>query len=439
MRPALVVCLLAAPCGPLASAAGPPSLSTTATLEWAIGTSGEAQKLELEVVPTVEVPLPARFELTGIGRFRADAYDRLAPGGPQQAEVASMSRVWELGDRVELELRELFVEGPIGDTWLRLGKQQVVWGQADGLKVLDVVDPQDFREFILPDFDDSRIPLWTANAEIPLGPTSLQLLWIPDTSAHEIPRTDALFAFTAPQLVGPPAPPGVPVRVRAPDRPSAGFGNSDAGARLSGHFRGWDLTANYLWHWEDAPILRRSVAIEAGAPYVTVEPDYARAQVVGGTASNAFGNLTVRGELAFTTPRWLPSEDETDRDGVVRTHTLDAVLGFDWYGFDETLVSVQLFPSWLTRDADGLLRDRLEANVTLLVRREFRHDALVAEAIWIQNVNRGDGLLRPKLKLEVRDELWVWVGVDWFYGTRQGVFGEFDRRDRAVVGVEWGI
>jgi hypothetical protein len=423
---------------PAARGAGP-SLSTKAELEWAIETgSGRAQKLELQVEPQLDLGLPEGFDLTAIGRLRADAYDRLAPGGAQQAEIWTPTRRLELGDRVELELRELYLEGKVGSAWLRMGKQQVVWGQADGLKVLDVVDPQDFREFILPDFDESRIPLWTANLEVPIGPTSLQLLWIPDPTVHDLPRRDAVFAFRSPQLIGPPAPSGLPVHIDAPDHPS-GLDASDAGARLAGRWRGWDLTANYLYHYDDVPVLRRSLAFRPSGPIGVVDPDYERAHVVGGTASNAFGQLTVRGELAYTTPRWFPSQDDEDPDGVVEADEIGAVLGLDWYGFEDALVSLQVFPSWIPDSAPGLIRDRVDVNLTLLGRRTFRNEALIVEAIWLHNLNQGDGLVRPQVRYELRDELWVWAGLDWFYGTEDGIFGEFDARDRAVVGFEVGF
>lgn len=434
LRPAAV--LLA--CATLAAPAlgERPRVTTTIEGEWAIETgSGRAQKLETRVRSQLDQRLPGGFQLTAIGRLHADAYDRLAPGGPSQSELWAPSRRLEFGDRVDAELRELYVEGRLGPAWLRIGKQQVVWGQADGLKVLDVVDPQDFREFILDDFDQSRIPLWTANVEVPVGGATLQLLWIPDPSTHDVPRPDAVFAFHAPRLVGPRPPPGIAVHVRAPERPDA-FRGSDLGARLAGRLGDWDLSANYLWHYDDVPVLRRSLR---GPAQVEVSPEYERAHVLGITASNAFGDLTVRLEAAYTRPRWQPTDDPGDPDGVVRSDELGAVLGLDWYGFRDTVLSLQLFPSFLPDDEPGLLRDRLDTNVTFLARRSFRNEQLVAEAIWLHNLDQGDGTIRPELRYELRDGLWVWAGLDWFYGTRDGLFGQFDARDRALLGFEWGL
>ncbi|MBL4774166.1 MAG: hypothetical protein JKX98_11455 [Alcanivoracaceae bacterium] len=55
----------------------------------------------------------------------------------------------------------------------------MVWRQTHEPKVLNVVNPQSFREFILDYFEDSRIPIWMLNVEIPIAEEgSLSLSWI---------------------------------------------------------------------------------------------------------------------------------------------------------------------------------------------------------------------------------------------------------------------
>ena len=62
-------------------------------------------------------------------------------------------------------LRELYVDTTAGDWDLRLGKQQVVWGTADGIKLLDMVNPTDWYEFNQNAPADARIPVFMVNAE----------------------------------------------------------------------------------------------------------------------------------------------------------------------------------------------------------------------------------------------------------------------------------
>ena len=396
------------------------------------------QKAEVLFMPELEIALSHGLDLTAIGRLRSDAFDKLEPGDGAQSEVAHFSRHAVLGDRIDFELREFYLETTVGRSFLTLGKQQIVWGKADGLKVLDVVNPQDFREFILDDFDESRIPLWAVNAEIPVGAFVAQLLWISERTYHDIPEAGAAFAFTAPAL-GPVAPPGIPVELQQVKRPHRFFADSDAGIRLSTFWKGWDLTINYFYHYQDIPVLFRSVAISDGKPLITIRPRYKRSHLMGGTFSNAFGPLTVRGEIGYSTNRFFATADLQNSDGVEESGELAYVLGFDWFGVSETLISLQLFQNWVTGNFPGLIRDRFDTKLSLLLQRDFLRERLKMETLWVQNVNQGDGMLRPMISYELYDNVKLWTGFDLFYGSRHGLFGQFDRNDRLAFGVEWGI
>ncbi len=406
-------------------------------LEYAHGWNEGVQKLELELTPELEIDLPFDATLTAIARARADGWDELEPGEPDQETRADVSRRGFAGDRLEAELRELTLSGDLGPLHYILGKQQIVWGQSDGLKVLDVVNPQSFREFILPDFDDSRIPLWSVNLEAAVGDWSLQAVWIPDRTYHEFVEagSNGIFEFSSPEIV-PVAPPGVAGEFRDPDRPGSFFEDSDAGARLSGFLFGWDLTLNYLYHYYDIPAFTTEVELRDTGPVAVVSPEYKRTHLVGATASNAFGDLTVRSELAFSSDRYFT----TDRgDGVAESEEILYVVGLDWYGFRDALVSFQVFQSILTQTNSGLERDRVDTVLTLYLQKRLLRDTLLLEMIWLWNENHGDGLVRPRVTYDWNDQLSSWVGVDFFYGSRFGPFGQFDEADRVVVGMQWSI
>ena len=62
-------------------------------------------------------------------------------------------------------LREAYIDVEYDDWSARLGKQQVVWGTADGIKLLDFINPTDFSELSQNSNEDARIPIWMINAE----------------------------------------------------------------------------------------------------------------------------------------------------------------------------------------------------------------------------------------------------------------------------------
>ena len=121
------------------------------------------------------------------GRVRIDLDDQIDEGRVNNDSRSTQSRRFGVGDHIDAELREAYADFAIGRTQLRVGKQQVVWGQADGLRVLDMINPLSYREFILGDFEDRRIPLWMVNAEVPVGDVVLQGLLIPDQTYDDLP------------------------------------------------------------------------------------------------------------------------------------------------------------------------------------------------------------------------------------------------------------
>ncbi|MES9994292.1 MAG: RNA polymerase-associated protein rapA [Candidatus Thiodiazotropha sp.] len=84
-------------------------------------------------------------------------------------------------------VRELYVDTSLFDWDLRLGKQQVVWGTADGIKLLDIINPTDFRELNQNAMEDSRIPIWMINAERNIGDNSNIQLIVSQVEENKIP------------------------------------------------------------------------------------------------------------------------------------------------------------------------------------------------------------------------------------------------------------
>jgi len=62
-------------------------------------------------------------------------------------------------------LREAYIDADVKGVSIRAGKQQVVWGTADGMKLLDAINPTDYSEMAQNQMEDSRIPVWMINAE----------------------------------------------------------------------------------------------------------------------------------------------------------------------------------------------------------------------------------------------------------------------------------
>jgi len=398
------------------------TLNTRIESEWALLTNdASTQKFQLMIEPELETKTGEDTSITTIVRLRTDARDNLSPGDHSQAE-----------------LREFYLDTYIKDSIVILGKQQVVWGKSDGLKVLDIVNPQDFREYILDDFDQSRIPLWTVNTEIPVNDVTIQLLLIPDQTYHEFATPGSSYQFTSPIII-PATPAGINVQIKPAITPDKTLQDADAGFRLSTFTQGWDLTLNYLYHYDDTPVLFRTINSTAAGPNISITPKYKRTHLIGGTFSTTYGNLTLRGEVGYLTDKYISTTNLTDTDGVVKTGELKYVLGFDWYGFTDTLLSTQIFQTYINNHEAGMIQAKLNTQLTFLIKQEYMNETLHVEILILQDINYEDGLLRPKLTYEYNDEINIYAGADIFYGNKKGLFGQFKETDRIVSGIVVGF
>lgn len=86
-----------------------------------------------------------------------------------------------------------------------------------------------------------------------------------------------------------------------------------------------------------------------------------------------------------------------------------------------------------------MIRDRLDTSASLLIRRNFKNDTIIAETLWIYNANQGDGLIRPGIKYAWTDSITIRAGADLFYGNRLGLYGQFDKQDRILTSFEFAL
>jgi hypothetical protein len=395
---------------------------------------GEFQKNEISFTHTGELDISEYYRINSIIRFRSDFADQLEYGEPQQYTRDKYSKRVLFGSDSELELRELYFDSIIDDHFLRIGKQQVVWGQADGFKVLDVVNPQTFREFILEDYDKSRIPLWMMAFEAPISNGLIQLLWIPDNTYHEYVESESTYAFTSHRYIPLPQN-GKNTRYAELNPPGRFFSDSELGLRYSAFLDGWDLTINYLYHYYDQPVYVR----ESGAESDIYKPEYIRTHTLGGTATNAWGNLTFRSEIAYFKDRKFNTNDVLDLDAVKEYDEFRYVIGLDWHGFADTLVSGQLYQSILTDHSDHLSRKQVDTNISLLIKKDYFQQTLRTKLFWIHGYHDHDGLFQVSIDYDLLSDVILRLGMDFFYGRKSGVFGQFDRADRVTMGFEWAL
>jgi hypothetical protein len=208
------------------------------------------------------------------------------------------------------EIWNAYSQASAGPLFLRIGRQNLSWGETDGFRLLDMINPLDNR-FGLPlveDLDDRRIPLWMARG-------TLALPW---RTADVTNLT--LDSYFAPAQIAyqesPVAPRGSPFAAPAPPsfferevtRPGRAPDDSRGGGRLLATLFGKATVsiAHYVT-WNDNPASRIRVAgvdLSSGKPVPELALDFVfyQQQITGGTFTTYVDppiDLVVRSEIAL--------------------------------------------------------------------------------------------------------------------------------------------
>lgn len=329
--------------------------------------------------------------------------------------------------------------GLIGETYvdttykgwdLRLGRQNIVWGEMVGLFFADVVTAKDLRQFLLPSFDLIRIPQWAARGEYFLrGDSHLELVWVPVTSFDRIGKPGSEY-----YPVQGAAPPGFSNQFRDEVIPGRTLSDSNYGARFSTLIAGWDLSAfHYRSVDSAATFYREIIPTSPSTGTIIYTPRHDTINQTGGTMSKDLGETGIlKAEMVFTSGRSFNVTNFSTPNGLVRKDTLDYAVGLDYSLPADTRLNLQLFQRvYFSHDRD-MLQEQFETGVTALYNRKLT-GRLEGEVLVIQSVNRYENLVRPRLIWKAQPNLRITGGIDIFNGPVTGVLGRFANRDRLYV------
>jgi hypothetical protein len=345
-------------------------------------------------------------------------------------------------------LRDCYLDYTNGPWFLRLGKQQVAWGQADGIQILDRVNPVDLTEYYLPDFVDIRIPLWMANINYsPKLNSNLQLLIIPDFEQSTSAPAYAPFAFRAVNLFenankfyGWTL--GVDTIF-----PGKHFDNSTFALQWQDRIGDLQYTLNYLYGYYTSARL-------VGLTSTYLVRSFKLWRMYGGSFNKTFTNpgplqgITLRGDFAYYNDEPTYYGTDGSRQGFNRWDNVFWLLGIDKTILTDWQLSFQ-FAQYIMQDAKaGILNyrplnaytygpaDQVENIFALKISTDFMNERLKPEISW-SATDDNQGKLSPKVTYELKDNLWLTVGIHYFYGNEQDSNGQFRDQSQFYTQVKY--
>jgi hypothetical protein len=322
------------------------------------------------------------------------------------------------GDRIETDvtLIEGYVTIHSSQADLRVGKQIVAWGRADGINPTDNLTPHDYA-VLLPFEEDQR-----------LGTTALKLDGYPTT---DLTLTLFTTPFFEPSKIPIPSSPGEPITEDKPDRT---ISNSEVGLRLNKTGARLDWSVSFFHGFDLLPDARIADLLPSGP---VLELRYNKIDVFGADAARNFGRYGFRAEAAY-----FQTRDGNGDDPTIKNPFLFYVVGLDRTFLENLNLNLQLVGRWI-KDfndpesiADPILKSVAVQNaifgnqqdptgygLTSRVGNKWLNDTLEAEILAFVNFRRTNSYVRPLVTYAFTDQVKGTVGGEVYQGPEDSFFG----------------
>ncbi len=359
-------------------------------------------------------------------------YDTVNPPNDPNLPLAFVSQRAEEDERILVEYRELYLDWSIDNLDLRIGRQIIIWEQLLGFRILDEINPLNFREFILPDLIDFRIPLWTLKANYYTGSYQIEALWIPEITPHK------------------PAPPGSEwelfQELPGQKEPPQTFRNSEAGFRIKRIFQGLDLAFSYFYTWDDFPTPFRKytgfrfvtppqkcipTALQFDQPITdpdcgpVFQPQFKRMHIFGTAIMANLKSFILKGEASYIVGKYfgtrladLDGDNLLDHDGALKRDHIRWGLEVDssLFGYEYSLAISQ----WIIFDHKAVFfQDQYDTFISFFTRKTFISGALTGQVFFLYLINNEEILLKPKASYRLTDNIQLALGGDFFFGHEE--------------------
>jgi len=323
------------------------------------------------------------------------------------------------------ELREAYLEY-VADSWdLRVGRQLIIWGKADGVEITDIISPKDYTEFLARDYDDIRTPVDALKLRYLRDKMNVEFIWVPIFQSAILPVGDNPWALKAD------IPADLEISYEDPVVPKSKLENSEFGGRVSFYLPGVDLAFSSLYTWDKVPTMNQTLTENSETQHLTIQPEHHRLTFVGFGVSVPYRSFVFRGEAAFFKGKRF--EPEAPSDELLKQNTINWLFGVDWYPGNEWMVSGQ-FAHFLILDYNEKLKDdEHELLATFNVSKNLLRNTLKLSTSGYVGINDSELFNRSSIDYELADGLHFLTGIDVFVGD-EGAFGQY--KDNTEVWVK---
>lgn len=342
--------------------------------------------------------------------------------------------VYHYADReLEIGLREAFLDLYFDNLDIRVGKQQIIWGKAEGVFITDIISPKDLREFLLPDFEEIRTGVTSFKVNYYKGVHTIEGVWVPVFTPTMMPEAGSIWQ---PDMIFPIE----PTWDYSTSVKDLTLQNSEAFLRYSMMSSAFDLELVGGTFFYDDPAMHLTRQMNPATMQLqnlTVRPDYHRVSMGGGSFSIPLGDLVIRAEGAYYTGRNFQTTSSTAPDATIEKDYLHYMAGID-YTLGGVKLSAQFIQENILNYETGIYNNEIESTMTFLAKKDFLRERLWVELFAYVGLNNSDALIRPKVSYAFADGFDIQTGANLFTGDK-GRFGQYNDNDMLYMKLKYSF
>lgn len=365
----------------------------------------------------------------------------------------------------QIEAREYYFKYYTRDLTLTVGRQQVVWGEADNLRMADMVNPLDLSwDWSFPDWEDIRVPLHLIRAEYSIPESAhnlrLEFVWNPlDFRPQQVAPYGSNWDPNLPSLQ-------VYELVRnqyeedLPDRSLSDTG--EIGGRVQGQAGPFNLSLFGFYHRNDETA---GEAIATFDPENALNPELLPVEfkwpyktTVGGTVNYHSPALATvfRGEFAYDIDQPFSYQQDNSQflsGDYAEKDRLSAMLGFDrntWIrplnDYKTFYFSGQWFQSYVFDVDEGDLvtgygdrgDDDYQTVFSLLVNTEYKHGDIIPEVVAVHSLTEECGFVDYSIEYKPTSTWSFKLGARNIWGNSHnaGIWGPVRANDQIYTKIK---
>ena len=341
-------------------------------------------------------------------------------------------------DSLDFRMRELYLDLYFDNFDIRIGKQQVVWGKADGVFITDIVSPLNLTEFLLPDFDEIRTGVIAAKVNYYFGNSTLETILIPVFTPTERPPSGSIW-YIQPDF------PVTPTWDYSREIITPSLESSEVFLKYTALTSAIDFEFMGAYTWDDNPTLhvQKEFGVDSSTmqPILTglnITPEHHRLAIGGGSFSSEIKGVILRGEAAYYNGKYFLTEDPLQPDGNIQKDYLHYLVGLD-FNLGPVKVSSQFIQQTILDYDNYILNEKTENTMTFLARYDMFRETLHLELFSYIGLTNEDALIRPKITYDFDDSFSILLGSNIFVGDEKGRFGQYGDNSMAYVKLKYNF